>query len=231
MTSLPAPPNMKSPVPRPRTSSSPSSPARLSYPSVPVSRPPLGQPGRSFVVMTPDHCSNLLNFRVPSHRASSDAVASGVCACSLEASVCPCFSCGASDRNPEQPTINTKHPIRKASTTAIRTRVLWRCPRRTTAHSPLHISSATSASEHATLRSPAHLQGRLIHRSAWKGSSANFACFVLSEVRPYSSRLCSWGGRPPVVRNMRTLGARLLCRPVDSRTPLRRLGRLAGGAA
>src|SRR5918993_3039527 len=70
--------------PRARTSSSPSPPASQSTLSVPKSRPPLGQPGRSFLVKRP---SSLFS----SHRAPSDIVAWGERPCSLVASVCPCL--------------------------------------------------------------------------------------------------------------------------------------------
>src|SRR5215218_10420092 len=145
MTSLPNPPAMRSEPPRPRTSSTPSSPASLSRSSVPESRPPLlGQPGTSFVIKSaagaeaPGAEALLAKsmVRVPSHRSE--------CVC----------SCGASERPPEQPTTRrTAHPIKKAPMTALR------YPWRTTAHCPLYVSSATSSTEHATQRSSAHLYG------------------------------------------------------------------------
>src|SRR5215218_4133036 len=108
MTSSPAPPKISSLAPRPRILSSPSRPARLSGLSVPKSRPPLGQPGKSFVVKCSPHFSKV---RVPWHRASSsDAVASGERICSfLE----------VSELVPAQPPTRrrTAHPIRKALTT------------------------------------------------------------------------------------------------------------------
>src|SRR5215204_3319192 len=123
MTSLPAPPTIKSGPARPRISSSPSKPFSLSGLSVPESRPPLfGQPGRSFVVKTTlcfigSDCSCswsqvTLMVRVPSHRASSESVALGELPGSfLEASEPP----------PAQPTTRrTAHPIRKILTTAMR---------------------------------------------------------------------------------------------------------------
>src|SRR5215204_663292 len=131
VTSRPWPPVRKSLPPRPRTSSAPSSPASLSGLSVPSSKPPLGQPGRSFVVRTPR--VGFLKVRVPSHRASSDAVAGGERVGSfLVASVCPWPSCGASELVPAQPTIRrrTAHPIRKVPTTTMR------CPWRTATHPP-----------------------------------------------------------------------------------------------
>src|SRR5215212_10384490 len=163
-------------APRPRTSSSPSSPVNLSASSEPESRPPLGQPGRSFVIVSASGspgCTELSDtvltpallsrstVRVPAHRASSDAVGSGERPCScLLASVLRCASSlGASERIPTQPTARrTTHPIRRPLTTA--TRYPWRP---TVPPLPLHVSLATSTSEHVTLRSPAHLQGRLIH--------------------------------------------------------------------
>src|SRR5215217_8384213 len=109
MTSLPGPPKTKSLPPRLRTSSSPFSPANSSVLSVPLSRPPCGQPGRSFEVKRAGKFT--LIFRVPWHRASSFLEA---CACT-----------------PEAPTVRTAtHPIRKATTKAMR------CPRRTTTHPP-----------------------------------------------------------------------------------------------
>src|SRR5215207_9114612 len=126
MTSLPSPPQNSSSPPSPRILSAPSPPNSLSGPSVPKSRPPLGQPGRSFVVWTPQptHPPLRLILRVPSHRASSsDAVAWGEL---------PCSFFEVSERVPEQPTPRrrTTHPIRKIPTTAMR------CPRRTTIHPP-----------------------------------------------------------------------------------------------
>src|SRR5215204_4411281 len=123
MASRPWPPVRKSLAPRPRTSSAPSSPPSLSGLSVPESMPPLGQPGRSFVVRTPAPMVGFLKVRVPSHRASSEAVAWGECVCSF---------CGASEPTPAQPTPrrSTAHPIREALTKAMR------CPRRTTTHPP-----------------------------------------------------------------------------------------------
>src|SRR5215203_7545958 len=86
--SLPGPPPSTSLPPRPRISSSPFSPLSSSFLSVPKSRPPLGQPGTSFV--TTDSLFMILLF-VPSHRASSSDVASGERPCSfLVASVGPC---------------------------------------------------------------------------------------------------------------------------------------------
>src|SRR5215213_490422 len=108
--------------------SSPSPPSKLgragfldrvwSDPSVPKSRPPLGQPGMSLVILLP--CLMVL---VPSHRPSSEAVASGELACSFPE---------VSELVPEQPTPRrrTAHPIRKIPTKAIS------CPWRTTAPSP-----------------------------------------------------------------------------------------------
>src|ERR671911_563153 len=144
MTSLPNPPKIQSSALRPCISSSPSLPSNTSPPSVPESRPPLGQPGTSFVVKTVPSC---LKVRVPSHRASSDAVAS----------VCPCSSCGASERTPAQPTTTTA--IRKAPTTAMR------CAWRITAHplalacilTYLHLGACHTPKPGASLR-------RLIHR-------------------------------------------------------------------
>src|SRR5215204_5151201 len=108
MTSLPGPPKTKSLPPRLRTSSSPFSPASSSVLSVPKSRPPCGQPGRSFEVKRAGKFT--LIFRVPSHRASSF----------LEA-----FAC-----TPEAPaTRRTAHPITKATTTTA-----MKCPWRTTTH-------------------------------------------------------------------------------------------------
>src|SRR5215217_4100906 len=148
MVSLPGPPKTASEPPRPRISSSPFSPASPSGPSVPKSRPPLGQPGRSLVVKRAGRFT--LIFLVPSHRASSlEAVAWGECVCSL---------CRASEPTPAQPTATrrTAHPIRKATTTAVRR------PWRTTTHLPsLHVSLATKTSKHATPRSLAHLYGGL----------------------------------------------------------------------
>src|SRR5215204_173785 len=172
MTSLPDPPqSTSSSPPRPRTSSSPSSPARLSGLSVPESRPPLGQPGTSFVTQDRPYA---LILRVRSHRASSDAVASvaSVISCScLVASVCSCSSpCGASERTPAQPTTTRRitHPKRRAPKTAVRH------AGRTTAPPPFACVLCYNTSEHPTLRSLAHLQGRLIHPSAWKECSRKF---------------------------------------------------------
>src|SRR5215212_4155854 len=135
MTSLPGPPKTKSLPPRLRTSSSPFSPASSSVLSVPLSRPPLGQPGRSFEVKRAGKFT--LIFRVPSHRASS----------SLEASACTLVASAIR---------RTAHPIRKVPTKAIS------CPWRTTTPSPsLHVSVATSTSKHDTQRAVAHLYGGL----------------------------------------------------------------------
>src|SRR5215213_1884842 len=162
MTSLPAPPTIKSGPARPRISSSPSKPFRLSRLSVPESGPPLfGQPGRSFVVKTTlcfigsdCNCSWSqvpLMVRVPSHRASSsESVAWGELPCS--------FLLEVSERVPAQPTASrkTSHPIRKATTKAIS------CPWRATTPSPSsHVLLATSTSKHATQLAMAHLYGGL----------------------------------------------------------------------
>src|SRR5215203_6401417 len=63
--------------------------------------------------------------RVPWHRASSEAVASGALPCSS-------FLLNVSELVPSQPTARRRkaHPIRKVNTTAMR------CPRRTTTHPP-----------------------------------------------------------------------------------------------
>src|SRR5215208_6322769 len=168
--SLPGPPPSASLPPRPRISSSPSPPYRLSGPSVPKSRPPLGQPGTSFV--TTDSLFMILLF-VPSHRASSsEAVAWGELPCS--------FLLEVSERVPAQPTASRKtaHPIRKATTKAIS------CPWRATTPSPSsHVSPATSTTKHATQLTLAHLSERLIHRSAWKANSKKFGGTEFSEVQ------------------------------------------------
>src|SRR5215217_9191838 len=107
MTSSPDPWRILSLPPRPRIVSSPSPPYKLgragfldrvlSDPSVPKSRPPLGQPGRSLVVTISPPKSAGLMVLVPSHRASSF----------LEVSAC----------TPEAPAISTTtHPIRKVLT-------------------------------------------------------------------------------------------------------------------
>src|SRR5215204_2323219 len=130
MTSLPTPPKMESEPRRPRISSCPSLPSSLSLLSVPKSGPPLGQPGRSFVVKRSPH---FWKGRVPWHRASSEAVASGEHVCSfLVASVGSCSFLKVTELVPAQPTPrrSTAKPIRKVPTTA--TRCLWR----TTAHPP-----------------------------------------------------------------------------------------------
>src|SRR5215208_1663357 len=122
MTSLPSPPKISSLAPRPRILSSPSRPARLSFLSVPKSRPPLGQPGRSFVVKCSPH---FLKVLVPWHRASSsDTVACDELPCS--------FFLELSELVPAQPTTRrrTAHPIRKVLITAMKR------PWRTTAHPP-----------------------------------------------------------------------------------------------
>src|SRR5215212_3433961 len=134
MTSLPNPPISWSLAPRPRISSSPSKPSSKSGLSVPESRPPLGQPGTSFVSQPFSYkpFSNdgpmyrASTFRsmgcVSSHRACSDAaLAERVCSL-LVVSVCPLSSCGASERVPAQLTTRrrTAHPIRKGPTTAMR---------------------------------------------------------------------------------------------------------------
>src|SRR5215204_3456395 len=117
MTSSPDPWVISSEPPRPRIVSSPSPPSKLgragsldrvwSDPSVPKSRPPLGQPGMSLVILLPS-----LMVLVPWHRASSFF---------LEVSAC----------TPEAPaTRRTAHPIKKVPTTAMR------CPWRTTTPSP-----------------------------------------------------------------------------------------------
>src|SRR5215207_2023840 len=156
MTSSPYPWEIESEPPRPRITSSPSPPYKLgragfldrvrSDPSVPKSRPPLGQPGMSFVV-TISPLPDSLMVLVPSHRASS----------LLEVSAC----------TPEAPaTRRTAHPTRKVTTKAIS------CPWRTTTPSPsLHASLATNVSKHATQPPLVHLSGRPIHPSAWKGSA------------------------------------------------------------
>src|SRR5215204_4530407 len=151
MTSLPNPPMRASEPPRPRISSSPSKPSSSSGLSVPKSRPPLGQPGKSLVTHRPDGPCRSMG-RVSAHRASSEA-ALAERVCSLVASVCPCCL-GLSELVPEQPTTRrrTAHPIRKVPTKAMLR------PWRTTTPSPsLRASPATSASKHATLRSPALL--------------------------------------------------------------------------
>src|SRR5215213_9441829 len=115
-------------APRPRILSSPSRPARLSGLSVPKSRPPLGQPGKSFVVKCSPHFSKV---RVPWHRASSsDAVASGELPCS--------FLLEGSEGVPAQPTTRRRKapPIRMVPTTAMR------CTWRTTAHPPSAICAS-----------------------------------------------------------------------------------------
>src|SRR5215212_1751950 len=126
MTSLPAPPTIKSGPARPRILSSPSKPFSLSGLSVPESRPPLslGQPGRSFVVKTTlcfvgpasghSWIVVILMVRVRSHRASSsEAVVLGEL---------PCSFLEVSERGPEQPTTRRRkaHPIREALTTDLR---------------------------------------------------------------------------------------------------------------
>src|SRR4028118_2350110 len=121
MTSSPYPWKIESEPPRPRITSSPSPPYKLgragfldrvrSDPSVPKSRPPLGQPGRSLVVTISPPKSAGLMVLVPSQRASSLLEA---CACTLEAPA----------------TRRTAHPIRKATTKAMLR------PWRTTAPSP-----------------------------------------------------------------------------------------------
>src|SRR5215203_428247 len=149
MRSLPAPPKVKSPVPRPRISSSPSLPSRLSCLSVPERGPPLGQPGRSFVVRV----KPFLKVRGSSQRPCSCLVPS-VCPCSF-LEVCPCSFLEVSERFPEQPTTmrRTAQPITKALTTTA-----MRCPWRTTAPSTsLYMFLATDASKHATQRTLAHL--------------------------------------------------------------------------
>src|SRR5215216_2104490 len=115
MTSSPDPPRRSSRPPRPRITSSPSLPYRKSRLSVPKIRPPLGQPGRSFVVkraVAPSPPLGSLVVLVPSHRASSEAVASGELPCS--------FLLEVSELVPAQPTARTTtaHPIRKATTKA-----------------------------------------------------------------------------------------------------------------
>ena len=116
--------SLRTEPPRPRISSPCSLPSSLSRSSVPKSRPPLGQSGRSFVVTTflcPRTTGPFWKVRVPSHRASSSDAAPECPYSLLVASVCPC-SLGASERVPEQPTARrrTEHPIRKVPTTAMR---------------------------------------------------------------------------------------------------------------
>src|SRR5918994_5937084 len=154
MTSLPAPPKIKSGPARPRISSSPSKPFSLSGLSVPESRPPLlGQSGRSFVVKTTLYfvgsdcnCSwsqVTLMVRVPSHRASSsDSVAWGELPCSS-------FLLEVSEFVPAQPTIRRRkaHPSRKVPTTAMRR------PCETTAPLPfLHLAGAYKSHHHQQRR-------------------------------------------------------------------------------
>src|SRR5215218_3214902 len=106
----------------------------------------------SLVILLP--CLMVL---VPSHRASSEAVASGELACSFPE---------VSELVPEQPTPRrrTAHPIRKIPTKAMICR--WR----TTAPSPsLHASLATIASKHATHRTLAHLYTSLFTRVRGRG--------------------------------------------------------------
>src|SRR5918998_2386655 len=110
MTSSPDLWEIESEPPRPRITLSPPPPYKLgrtrfldrvwSDHSVPKSRPPLGQPGRSLVVTIIPLPGSLIS-RVPSHRASSLLEA---CACTPEAP--------ATRRT-------TAHPIRKATTKAM----------------------------------------------------------------------------------------------------------------
>src|SRR5829696_5985092 len=140
MTSSPAPPKISSLAPRPRILSSPSRPARLSGLSVPQSRPPLGQPGKSFVVKCSPHFSKV---RVPWHRASSsDAVASGELPCSsflLEVSELVV---------PAQPPTRrrTAHPIRKALTTTADSWAQAPCVRKAVRH-PDHKDSVEDCAD------------------------------------------------------------------------------------
>src|SRR5215210_2164821 len=140
------------PPPRPRISSSPSLPASLSGFSVPESRPPLGQPRRSYVVKATHFSLRTLVLTlmvcVPSHRASSsDAVAWGEF---------PCAFLEVSERVPAQPTNTrrTAHPITKVPTTTMR------CGWRTTVHHlpyawPVRTSRTTTKSDAASA-SPAN---------------------------------------------------------------------------
>src|SRR5215208_2153985 len=138
---------MSSEPPRPRTSSSPFSPASSSPLSVPKSRPPFGQPGRSFVVKRTGRFT--LVFCVPSHRASSEAVALGEL---------PCSFLEVSELVPAQPTTRriAAHPIRKVNHSYEASLANYDAP----AFS-WHVSSATSTSKHATQRTLAHLYAGL----------------------------------------------------------------------
>jgi hypothetical protein len=160
---------MSSEPPRPRTSSSPFSPASSSPLSVPKSRPPFGQPARSLVVKRTGRFTFV--FCVPSHRASSEAVAWGERPCSSFLEVSASTLEASAIRR-------TAHPIRKATTKAIS------CTWRTTAPSPslacvscyLHLQACHTTKPGASLRKP-------MYRSAWKGYCANFAQTAFSEVR------------------------------------------------
>src|SRR5215212_11779851 len=180
MTSLPSPPQTSSEPPRPRTSSSPFSPASASPFSVPESRPPFGQPGRSFVVKRPGRFT--LIFRVPSHFASSEAVALGECVCSLlVASVRLCLFCWeASASTPEASAIRSKaHPIRKATTKAMQR------PWRTTAPSPsLGMCPLLLVPRSMPHNEPWRISKGLIHRSAWKRSSRKSISGILHSPGP-----------------------------------------------
>src|SRR5215212_3566591 len=131
---------MSSEPPRPRTSSSPFSPASKSGLLVPKSRPPLGQPGRSLVVRSPGRLT--LVFRVPSHRDSSEGVAWGELPCSFLLAVSELVV-------PAQPTTRRRkaYPIRRVPTTAMR------CTWRTTAPLPsLHLAGAYKSHHHQQRR-------------------------------------------------------------------------------
>src|SRR5215208_7171575 len=152
MTSSPDPPRRSSRPPRPRITSSPSLPYRKSRLSVPKIRPPLGQPGRSFVVkraVAPSPPLGSLVVLVPWHRASSEAVAWGDL---------PSSFLEVSELVPAQPTTRriAAHPIRKVNHSYEASLANYDAP----AFS-WHVSSATSTSKHATQRTLAHLYAGL----------------------------------------------------------------------
>src|SRR5215217_5508172 len=154
---------MSSEPPRPRSSSSPFSPASSSPLSVPKSRPPFGQPGRSFVVKRTGRFT--LVFCVPSHRASSEAVALGEL---------PCSFLEVSELVPAQPTTRriAAHPIRKVPTTAMRR------PWRTTTHPP-------SLGMCPLLLAPRSMPHNELWRISTQAYSAECVEYVFCELRLY----------------------------------------------
>src|SRR5215203_4443999 len=195
MTSLPHPPMRLSLVPRPRISSSPSKPSSSSGLSVPKSRPPLGQPGKSLVTHRPDGPCRSMG-RVSAHRACSEA-ALAERVCSLVSSVCPCCL-GLPERVAAHPMPRRMAPPNRKATTAMR--CTWRT---TTAHSPsfcmcpllLDLAGAykphhyQEGHHHRQPRQPYHSPHRNTPRSVGEGVAAVLRLLAVAEQHEVFIRL------------------------------------------